>query len=102
MHVCSGNNHLWIVTQNFLQVVMESTSLSKEVYLHHILGTGKKNPELGLEVYRFGRYFTFTGNRENDNDVLKGLMNLQSVPEVFEGKRNCSYISIHKERENKS
>lgn len=25
-------------------------------------GTGRKNTELGLEVYRHGRYFTFTGN----------------------------------------
>ncbi|KMJ55019.1 hypothetical protein AB685_29440 [Bacillus sp. LL01] len=24
-------------------------------------GTGKKNPELGIEIYRHGRYFTFTG-----------------------------------------
>jgi putative DNA primase/helicase len=34
-----------------------------------VLGTGKKNPEIGLEVYRYGRYFTFTGNRENEKEV---------------------------------
>ncbi|UED76080.1 phage/plasmid primase, P4 family [Brevibacillus sp. DP1.3A] len=26
-----------------------------------VAGTGKKNPQLGIEVYRHGRYFTFTG-----------------------------------------
>ncbi|WP_191559218.1 phage/plasmid primase, P4 family [Metabacillus idriensis] len=33
------------------------------------IGTGKKNPSLGLEVYRHGRYFTFTGNKVNDIEV---------------------------------
>jgi putative DNA primase/helicase len=37
----------------------------------YVLGTGKKSPKLGLEVYRYGRYFTFTGNRENDNEVFE-------------------------------
>lgn len=37
----------------------------------HITGTGKKDSKLGLEVYRHGRYFTFTGHRENDNDVFE-------------------------------
>jgi putative DNA primase/helicase len=34
-------------------------------------GTGKKNPELGLEIYRNGRYFTFTGNSQNVNEVVE-------------------------------
>lgn len=34
----------------------------------YIAGTGKKNPELGLEVYRHGRYFTFTGNHLSGTD----------------------------------
>ncbi|KEP27255.1 phage/plasmid primase, P4 family [Bacillus zhangzhouensis] len=44
-------------------------------------GTGRKNPELGLEVYRHGRYFTFTGNSlgigaiEERTDRLKELFN---------------------------
>lgn len=32
-------------------------------------GTGRKNTELGLEVYRHGRYFTFTGNGLGDHNV---------------------------------
>lgn len=36
-----------------------------------IKGTGKKSTEFGLEVYSYGRYFTMTGNRENENDVLE-------------------------------
>jgi putative DNA primase/helicase len=34
-------------------------------------GTGRKNPELGLEIYRFGRYFTFTGDSQNVNEVVE-------------------------------
>jgi putative DNA primase/helicase len=34
-------------------------------------GTGKKNPELGLEVYRHGRYFTFTGDSQNVYEVVE-------------------------------
>lgn len=44
-----------------------------------ILGTGKKNPQLGLEVYRFGRYFTFTGNRENHSDVAERTDELEEL-----------------------
>lgn len=32
-------------------------------------GTGRKNAELGLEVYCYGRYFTMSANRENDNEI---------------------------------
>lgn len=34
-------------------------------------GTGRKNPKLGLEVYRSGRYFTFTGNSQNVYEVVE-------------------------------
>ncbi len=34
-------------------------------------GTGRKNPDIGLEVYRHGRYFTFTGNSLNITKVIK-------------------------------
>jgi putative DNA primase/helicase len=44
-----------------------------------VLGTGKKNPEYGLEVYRHGRYFTFTGNRENNNQVFERTDELEEL-----------------------
>ncbi|WP_445505795.1 phage/plasmid primase, P4 family [Niallia sp. 03091] len=34
-------------------------------------GTGRKNPELGLEVYRHGRYFTFTGDSLDVSNVIQ-------------------------------
>lgn len=37
----------------------------------NFLGTGRKNDKLGLEIYSYGRYFTFTGNRENSNEIFE-------------------------------
>lgn len=45
----------------------------------HIKGTGKKDAKLGLEVYRHGRYFTFTGHRENENDVFERTEELEDL-----------------------
>lgn len=35
-------------------------------------GTGRKNPKLGLEIYRHGRYFTFTGDSLGETLVQDG------------------------------
>src|SRR5690606_35938276 len=37
----------------------------------NFVGTGRKNEKLGLEIYSYGRYFTFTGNRENSNEIFE-------------------------------
>ena len=34
-----------------------------------VCGTGRKNSKLGLEIYRYGRYFTMSGNILNNNDI---------------------------------
>ncbi len=34
-----------------------------------VIGTGKRDAKLGLEVYQYGRYFTFTGNVQREMDV---------------------------------
>ncbi|ARK23587.1 DNA primase [Sporosarcina sp. P37] len=47
----------------------------------NVLGTGRKNAQHGLEIYSYGRYFTFTGNRENSNDVYDRT---DELAEVFE------------------
>jgi len=47
----------------------------------NVLGTGRKNTQHGLEIYSYGRYFTFTGNRENSNDVYDRT---DELAEVFE------------------
>lgn len=46
-----------------------------------VLGTGRKNTQHGLEIYSYGRYFSFTGNRENSNDVYERT---DEIAEVFE------------------
>lgn len=46
-----------------------------------VLGTGRKNTKHGLEIYSYGRYFTFTGNRENSNEVYDRT---DELAEVFE------------------
>lgn len=46
-----------------------------------VLGTGRKNTKHGLEIYSYGRYFTFTGNKENSNDVYERT---DELAEIFE------------------
>lgn len=51
-----------------------------------VTGTGRKNPSIGLEVYRHGRYFTFTGNSQSVSDVVErtdelGLLFRKYLPE---------------------
>ncbi len=46
-----------------------------------VMGTGRKNAQHGLEIYSYGRYFTFTGNKENSNDVYERT---DELAEVFE------------------
>jgi putative DNA primase/helicase len=46
-----------------------------------VIGTGRKNTKHGLEIYSYGRYFTFTGNRENSNEIYDRT---DELAEVFE------------------
>lgn len=46
-----------------------------------VIGTGRKNTKHGLEIYSYGRYFTFTGNKENSNDIYERS---DELAEVFE------------------
>lgn len=46
-----------------------------------VLSTGRKNTKHGLEIYSYGRYFSFTGNRENSNDVYERT---DELAEIFE------------------
>ncbi|PGK10567.1 DNA primase [Bacillus cereus] len=48
-----------------------------------VLGTGRKNTKHGLEIYSYGRFFTFTGNRENSNDVYDRTNELAEVFEQY-------------------
>ncbi|PFO18829.1 DNA primase [Bacillus thuringiensis] len=48
-----------------------------------VLGTGRKNTKHGLEIYSYGRFFTFTGNRENSNDIYNRTDELEEVFEQY-------------------
>ncbi|EKS8366787.1 DNA primase [Bacillus cereus] len=48
-----------------------------------VLGTGRKNTKHGLEIYSYGRFFTFTGNRENSNDVYDRTDELAEIFEIY-------------------
>ncbi|ANS51273.1 DNA primase [Bacillus thuringiensis] len=48
-----------------------------------VLGTGRKNTKHGLEIYSYGRFFTFTGKRENSNDVYERTDELAEVFETY-------------------
>lgn len=47
------------------------------------VGTGRKNDKLGLEIYSYGRYFTFTGNRENSNEIFDRTDEVAELLEKF-------------------
>lgn len=46
-----------------------------------VLGTGRKNAKHGLEIYQYGRFFTFTGDRENSNEIYERT---DELAEIFE------------------
>ncbi len=46
-----------------------------------VLGTGRKNTKHGLEIYSYGRFFTFTGNKENSNEIYERT---DELAEIFE------------------
>lgn len=48
-----------------------------------VLGTGRKNTKHGLEIYSYGRFFTFTGNKENSNDVYERTDELSELFEQY-------------------
>ncbi|MFD1205809.1 DNA primase, partial [Sporosarcina contaminans] len=46
-----------------------------------VLGTGRKSTKHGLEIYSHTRYFTFTGNKENSNEIYERT---DELAELFE------------------
>lgn len=46
---------------------------------------GKRNDELGIEIYSQKRFFTFTGNRENENGVFERTDEINElIDEIFD------------------
>ena len=58
----------------------------------HITQTGFKNASYGVELYSFGRYFTFTGDRENDNEIQERSDEIASlIDEYFSKEQLAQY-----------
>jgi putative DNA primase/helicase len=76
---CVSEGALTELAEDVIETVQSYTEYSPSGEGIHIItkgklplkgpGTGRKNPSLGLEVYRHGRYFTFTGNSLGDSPV---------------------------------
>jgi putative DNA primase/helicase len=49
----------------------------------NVIGTGRKSTKHGLEIYSYGRYFTFTGNKENSNEIYERSDELSEVFEQY-------------------
>lgn len=48
-----------------------------------IKGTGKKSSKYGIEIYSHGRYFTFTGDRENENEIQERTDEIAELLETY-------------------
>ena len=69
---CVNEGALSELAEDVIEILQSYTEYSPSGEGIHIIakgtlplkgpGTGRKNPTLGLEVYRHGRYFTFTGD----------------------------------------
>lgn len=56
-------------------------------------GTGKKNPALGLEIYRHGRYFSFTGNSINNHPVEESTEKLKLIFQKYIEKKEVFAVT---------
>lgn len=76
---CVEEGALTQLAEDVIEIIQSYTEYSPSGEGIHIIakgklplkgpGTGRKNPSIGLEVYRHGRYFTFTGNSLGDSPV---------------------------------
>lgn len=79
---CVNEGALTELAEDVIETVQSYTEYSPSGEGIHIIakgtlplkgpGTGRKNPKLGLEIYRHGRYFTFTGNNLGETPVQDG------------------------------
>ncbi|MEX3713623.1 phage/plasmid primase, P4 family [Cytobacillus horneckiae] len=78
---CVEEGALTDLAEDVIEIVQSYTEYSPSGDGIHIIakgklplkgpGTGRKNPSIGLEVYRHGRYFTFTGNSLGETPVVE-------------------------------
>lgn len=48
-----------------------------------VKGTGKKSSMYGIEIYSHGRYFTFSGDRENENEIQERTDEIAELLETY-------------------
>jgi putative DNA primase/helicase len=90
---CVNEGALTELAEDVIETVQSYTEYSPSGEGIHIIakgklplkgpGTGRKNPKLGLEVYRHGRYFTFTGNSLGDTPVEERTEEFKSLFEKY-------------------
>ncbi|WP_107840922.1 DUF927 domain-containing protein [Metasolibacillus meyeri] len=56
----------------------------------YITQTGFKNASYGVELYSYGRYFTFTGNRENGNEIQERSDEVAALIEDYFSKEQLA------------
>ncbi|MCU5273298.1 phage/plasmid primase, P4 family [Bacillus cereus] len=106
---CIQEGALTSLAEDVIEIVNSYTEYSPSGDGIHIIakgklplkgpGTGRKNVDLGLEVYRHGRYFTFTGDCldqapvEDRTDELKVLFEkyLKEKPKPEKKRSNTSF-----------
>lgn len=86
---CVNEGALTELAEDVIETVKSYTEYSPSGEGIHIIakgklplqgpGTGRKNPTLGLEVYRHGRYFTFTGNSLGDVQIVDRTEELKTL-----------------------
>ncbi|MEI4799914.1 phage/plasmid primase, P4 family [Bacillus sp. FJAT-51639] len=94
---CVQDGDLSELAQEIMNIVPSYTEYSPSGKGIHIIakgklplrgtGTGKKNPSIGLEIYRHGRYFTFTGNSINNHPVEESTENLKVLFQKYLEKK---------------
>ncbi|PHF45844.1 phage/plasmid primase, P4 family [Bacillus toyonensis] len=94
---CVVDGDLSELAQEIMNIVPSYTEYSPSGKGIHIIakgkiplrgpGTGKKNPSIGLEIYRHGRYFTFTANSINNLPVEESTENLKILFQKYIEKK---------------
>ncbi|CAM4214652.1 hypothetical protein BAMA_02055 [Bacillus manliponensis] len=100
---CVVDGDLSELAQEIMNIVPSYTEYSPSGEGIHIIakgklplrgpGTGKKNPNLGLEIYRHGRYFTFTGNSVNNHPVEESTEKLKVIFQKYIEKKEAPVAS---------
>jgi putative DNA primase/helicase len=98
---CIQNGEFSSLADEVIEMMDSYTELSPSGDGVHIIvkgelpiqkGTGKKNPELGLEIYRSGRYFTFTGHSKNVNEIVERTDELALLFQKYLKEKESSVV----------